>query len=40
MSITEEKPPVFKSWSRWYLLVLAALVLSIVGFYLFTLYFS
>jgi len=35
-----DKAPLFKNWSRWYLLVIAFLVLLIVLFYFFTKYFS
>ena len=32
----EEGPPLFSSWSHWYLLVLSFLVLFILFLYLFT----
>lgn len=35
-----DKVPLFKKWGRWYLLVIAFLVLLIVLFYFFTKYFS
>jgi hypothetical protein len=31
-----EKPPLFKSWSGWYTLVLSALVIQILVYYLIT----
>ncbi|GAA4305556.1 hypothetical protein [Compostibacter hankyongensis] len=37
---TEDKPPVFKAWGIWYLLVAGWLGLLIVLFYLFTKHFS
>lgn len=36
----EERPPVFKSWNAWYLIVVAVLVLLIILFIYFTKYFS
>lgn len=33
---TEEPPPIFSSWSRWYTLVLGTLLVLIVLFYWFT----
>lgn len=30
---SSEKPPVFKSWKRWYVLVLGVLVLQIILYY-------
>ncbi|WP_262888656.1 hypothetical protein [Chitinophaga solisilvae] len=36
----EEKPPLFRSWGYWYVLVIAWLALLIVLFYLFTKTFS
>lgn len=32
----KEKPPLFKSWTGWYVFVVAFLVVLIVLFYLFT----
>jgi len=36
----EEKPPVFKSWTAWYVLVIGFLALLILLFFLFTKHFS
>lgn len=36
----EEKPPFFKKWKGWYLLVLGNLVFLIILFYLFTNHYS
>ncbi|RAJ79208.1 hypothetical protein CLV59_106269 [Chitinophaga dinghuensis] len=36
----EEKPPLFPSWTYWYVLVVAWLVVLIILFYLFTKAFS
>ena len=36
----EERPPVFKSWTAWYLIVIGVLVLLIILFIYFTKYFS
>ncbi|HVY76366.1 MAG TPA: hypothetical protein VG890_16165 [Puia sp.] len=36
----EEKPPVFKTWTSWYVLVIAFLLLLIISFYFFTKHFS
>ncbi len=36
----EEKIPVFRNWTQWYLFVLVFLGLLILGFYAFTRYFS
>jgi len=35
-----ERPPVFKSWIAWYLIVAGVLVLLIILFIYFTKYFS
>lgn len=35
-----DKVPVFKKWSRWYLLVIGFLMLQIILFFLFTKYFA
>ena len=35
-----EKPPVFKSWKGWYMLVLAVLVLQIILYRILTMAFS
>lgn len=40
MSEEGNKPPVFKTWSAWYWLVVIFLVLQIVLFMYFTKYFS
>jgi len=39
-SSPDEKPPFFKSWVSWYLLVVGFLILLIVLFFLFTKHFS
>lgn len=36
----EEKPPYFKSWKGWYLLVIGNLIFLIILFYLFTIHYS
>lgn len=36
----EEKVPLFRSWTAWYIFVLVFLVILIVGFHFFTQYFS
>jgi hypothetical protein len=36
----QEKVPVFKKWSHWYMLVIGFLILLIILFYLFTKYFA
>ncbi len=36
----EEKPPLFKSWTSWYYLVIVFLILQIVLFAMFTKYFA
>jgi hypothetical protein len=36
----EERPPLFKSWTGWYLLVLGNLLFLIILFYLFTIGFK
>ena len=36
----EDKVPLFKKWSYWYVLVMGFLFLLIVFFYFFTKYFS
>jgi len=38
--MSEEKVPVFKTWTQWYVFVLLVLLLTIIGFYFFTQYFS
>ncbi len=38
--LPDEKPPFFKSWKTWYLLVIGFLVVLIILFYLFTKHFS
>ncbi|WP_326992446.1 hypothetical protein [Chitinophaga sp. 212800010-3] len=38
--LQDEKPPVFPSWTYWYVLVIAWLLLLIGLFYLFTKTFS
>jgi len=32
----DSKPPIFKSWTGWYLLVIGNLIFLIIVFYLFT----
>jgi len=36
----EDKPPLFKSWSSWYFVVIGFLIAQIVFFAMFTKYFS
>lgn len=36
----EDKVPLFKKWSTWYILVISFLVLQIIFFSLFTKYFA
>jgi len=36
----EDKPPLFKSWTSWYYLVVGFLILQIVLFAMFTKYFA
>lgn len=38
--MNHDKPPLFRSWTAWYLLVILFLILLIVLFYLFTKTFS
>jgi hypothetical protein len=33
-------PPLFKSWASWYGLVIGALILQIILYFLFTLYYK
>lgn len=40
MQQPNERPPLFKTWTAWYIVVAAALVLQIVLFIYFTKYFS
>ena len=35
-----DKPPVFKSWTGWYALILAVLVVQVIIYYVLTLAFS
>lgn len=37
---TEDKPPLFRSWSRLYLLVILQLAVTVLIFYLITRYFQ
>ncbi|MEX2336102.1 MAG: hypothetical protein WD555_02385 [Fulvivirga sp.] len=37
---TGEKPPLFRSWKAWYLLVIGNLIFLIMLFYIFTRYYS
>jgi hypothetical protein len=32
----EDRPPVFKSWSAWYAIVVALLIAQIIAFYMIT----
>jgi len=36
----EEKPPIFNSWTAWYVLVIGFLAVLILLFFLFTKHFS
>jgi Mg2+ and Co2+ transporter CorA len=36
----EERPPLFKNWRTWYMLVIGCLVLLILFFYFLTKHFS
>jgi hypothetical protein len=38
--INQEEPPIFKSWSRWYWLVLGALLVQIILYYVITMAFA
>jgi len=38
--LPDEKPPFFKSWNAWYILVIGFLILLIILFHLFTKHFS
>ncbi|WP_291910656.1 hypothetical protein [Chitinophaga sp. CB10] len=38
--LQEERPPLFPSWTHWYILVVAWLALLIILFYFFTKTFS
>jgi hypothetical protein len=38
--LPDEKPPIFKTWTYWYILVIGFLVLLIILFFLFTKHFS
>jgi hypothetical protein len=40
MNDQNDKPPLFKSWTNWYVLVIGFLVVLIILFYLFTKTFS
>ncbi|HWJ91407.1 MAG TPA: hypothetical protein VNR87_09870 [Flavisolibacter sp.] len=40
MSDQNNKPPLFKSWINWYVLVIGFLIVLIILFYLFTKTFS
>lgn len=35
-----EKPPLFKSWTGWYVLILSVLILQIILYHILTLTFS
>lgn len=36
----QDKPPIFKTWNSWYIMVIAFLLLLIACFYFFTQHFS
>lgn len=38
--MSEEKPPMFQSWKTWYKLVLLAMLMQVVVYFLITKYFS
>lgn len=38
--MSEEKPPLFRSWRTWYKLVLGAMAFQVIAYYLITKYFS
>jgi len=38
--MSDEKPPLFRSWKTWYQLVLAAMLMQVVVYFLITKYFS
>jgi len=40
MSNEIEKPPVFKKWSGWYILLIASLLVLVTLFYFFAKYYS
>ena len=40
MEETNERPPVFKTWNGWYIMVITVLVAQIILFIYFTKYFS
>ncbi|MDX2046852.1 MAG: hypothetical protein SFU87_08695 [Chitinophagaceae bacterium] len=40
MQHTNDKPPLFKSWKAWYIIVIAFLLLQVILFSLFTKNFS
>jgi hypothetical protein len=40
MKMNQEKIPVFKKWSYWYILVIVVLIAKIIFFSLFTKFFS
>ncbi|MES2882703.1 MAG: hypothetical protein V4676_11180 [Bacteroidota bacterium] len=40
MTTQNDKPPLFKTWTHWYVLVISFLILLIILFYLFTKTFS
>jgi hypothetical protein len=35
-----EKPPVFKSWNGWYILILSVMLLQIIAYHILTVAFS
>jgi len=38
--MTDSRPPVFGTWSGWYLFLILVLVLLIIGFHLLTEYYA
>jgi hypothetical protein len=38
--MSEEKPPLFRSWKTWYKLVLGVLLIQVIVYFLITKYFS
>jgi hypothetical protein len=38
--LTNDKPPIFKSWNGWYVTVILVLILQILIFLMFTNHFS
>jgi len=38
--MSEEKPPLFRSWKTWYKLVLGVMLFQVIVYFLITKYFS